>query len=160
MSLNDEDLSTSQTPQQPFAPQAPSDPSSAGCGRAGLIGCGVLTLLLGAAAIVFLLKADDLFGWAMENFQAQIMQSLPNDLEDEEAARLRRAFDSAVAAVKEGTVDPRALQQMQEQLRQSMWESGQTLTREQVTRLTEALEAVGKSDDPLPEPNNQASPDS
>ena len=159
MSLNDEDLSPSHSPQQPFAPQAPSDSSSGGCGRAGLIGCGVLTLLLGAAAIVFLLKADDLFGWAMENFQAQIMQSLPDDLEDEEAARLRRAFDSAVAAVKKGTVDPSALQQMQEQLRQSMWESGQTLTREQVTRLTEALESVGKSDEPSPSPNKDASPE-
>jgi hypothetical protein len=160
MSLNDKDLSPSQTPQQPFTPQAPGDPSSGGCGRAGLIGCGVLTLLLGAAAIVFLLKADDLFGWAMENFQAQIMQSLPDDLEDEEAARLRRAFDSAIAAVQKGTVDPRALQQMQEQLRQSMWESGQTLTRDQVIRLTEALEEVGNSDEPLPDPGNDVSPDS
>ncbi len=160
MSLNDEKLSPSQPPQQPFAPQPPGDSSSGGCGRVGLIGCGILTLLLGAAAIVFLLKADDLFGWAMENFQAQIMQSLPEDLEDEEAARLRRAFDSAIAAVQEGTVDPRALQQMQEQLRESMWESGQTLTREQVTRLTEALERVGKSDELSPTPTKDASPGS
>ena len=128
--------------QQPFAPQAPGKQSAGGCGRAGLIGCGALTLLLGAAAIVFLLKAEDLFGWAMENFRTQIIQSPPNDLEDEDGARLRRAFDGAIAAVKEGTVDPRALQEMQDQLRKSMWESGQTLTLEQVESLTLALEKV------------------
>lgn len=145
MPFSDQNLSNEQPAQQPFTPQAPKD-ATTGCGRVGLIGCGVLTLLLGAAAIVFLLKAEDLFGWAMENFQTQIMQSLPDDLEDEEAARLRHAFDAAVAAVKEGTVNPQALQEMQEELRNSMWEAGETLTHEQVSKLTEALEAVAASD--------------
>jgi hypothetical protein len=159
MSFSDQNFSNEQPAPQPFTPQAPND-STTGCGRVGLIGCGVLTLLLGAAAIVFLLKAEDLFGWAMENFQAQIMQSLPDDLDDEEAARLRHAFDAAVAAVKEGTVNPKALQQMQEELRNSMWEAGATLTREQVSRLTEALEAVAVASDVAPEIDSDPAADS
>lgn len=150
MSFSDQNFSNEQPAQQPFTPQAPND-STTGCGRVGLIGCGVLTLLLGAAAIVFLLKAEDLFGWAMENFQTQIMQALPDDIDDDEAARLRHAFDAAVAAVKKGTVNPQALQQMQEELRNSMWKPGETLTQEQVSRLTEALEAVAAAGDVAPE---------
>jgi len=126
----------------PFSPQSP-DSSTAGCSRVGLIGCGVVTLLLGAAAIVFLLKAEDLFAWAMENFRTEILESLPHDLEEEQAVRLRVAFDDAIAAVKEGKADPRALRNMQEELRRSMWEAGETLTDEQVSSLIEALEQVG-----------------
>jgi hypothetical protein len=150
MSANGEKFPQNEPAQQPFAPQAPNE-STAGCGRVGLIGCGILTLLLGAAAIVFLLKAGDLFGWAMENFRVQIIQSLPHDIDDEKAARLRHAFDGAVDAVKEGTVDPRALQRMQEELRKSMWDPGKTLTDEQVSRLIEALEDVAGTTEVAPE---------
>ena len=148
MSSHEEESPPPTEPQQPFAPQAPGAPSSGGCGRAGLIGCGAAILILGAAAIVFLMKAEDLFGWAMENFRTQIIQSLPSDLDDEDGARLRLAFEGAIEAVQEGRADPRALQQMQEQLRESMWESGDTLTLEQVERLTEALEAVAGTRSP------------
>ena len=111
-----------------------------------MIGCGVLTLLMGLAAVVFLLKAEDLFGWAMESFQTQVLQSLPADLEDDDAKRLSAAFDSAILAVKAGKVDPRALQRMQEELRQSLWESGDTLSPDQILRLTESLEDVAAID--------------
>ena len=126
----------------PFSPQSP-DSSTGGCSRVGLIGCGVATLLLGAAAIVFLLKAEDLFAWAMENFRTEILESLPHDIEEDQAVRLRLAFEDAIAAVKDGNVDPRALRNMQEELRRSMWEAGDTLTDEQVSSLIEALEQVG-----------------
>ncbi|MEJ2086509.1 MAG: hypothetical protein P8Y44_12665 [Acidobacteriota bacterium] len=126
----------------PFSPQPPES-STAGCSRVGLIGCGISTLLLGAAAILFLLKAEDLFAWAMENFRTEILESLPHDLDEEQAVRLRLAFDDAIAAVKEGAADPRALRNMQEELRRSMWEAGETLTEEQVSALIEALEQVG-----------------
>lgn len=142
---------------EPFRPEAPKG-SGDGCGRIGLIGCGVATLLLGAAAIVFLLKADDLFVWAMENFRTEILESLPRDLEEEQAVRLREGFEGAVAAVESGAVDQQALQQLQQALSKSILRSEDKLTKEQVAALIEALEGVAAAKR-VPDESEAALPD-
>lgn len=136
------------TPAVPFSPSAPQG-TGGGCGRVGIIGCGVLILLLGVAAVVFLLKAGDLFAWAMTRFEAEIIAVLPEDLTDEERQRLHEAFASATAAVRSGEFDPLALQRLQGKLRDSILDESGTLSREEVLELIDLLEELsGRSDGP------------
>jgi hypothetical protein len=128
-------------PSVPFE-NAPNAPAAGGCSRVGLIGCGVVILLLGAAAVVFLFKAGDLFAWAMTQFEVEITKALPEDCTESERQRLQSAFDSAAEAVRSGEFDPLALQRLQGKLRESLLDEDQSLTREQVLELTVVLEEV------------------
>ena len=141
-----------QTPQPPVPFEiAPTEPAAGGCSRVGLIGCGVVVLLLGAAAVVFLFKAGDLFAWAMTRFEVEITKALPEDCTESDRQRLRVAFDSAAEAVRSGEFDPLALQRLQGKLRESLLDEDQTLTREQVLELTVILEEVsGQQPDEIP----------
>lgn len=129
---------------QPFSP--PSTRPAVGCSRYALIGCGLLTLLLGIGAVVFLIKARDLFDWAMTNFEAQVIESLPEDVTEEERRRLSRAFAAASDAVQEGRADASALQQLQEELREMVLQEGRRLSREDLSRLITVLEQVAAED--------------
>lgn len=108
----------------------------------GVIGCGVVILLLGVAAVFFLLKAGDLFGWALSRFEIEITRSLPEDFPAEDRERLQAAFQDAAAAVQSGEFDPLALQRLQGKLRESLLDEDQSLTREQVMELIKILEEV------------------
>jgi hypothetical protein len=139
-------------PASPFSPTPRGGVSGGGCSRFGLIGCGLLTLLLGIGAIVFLLKAGDLFAWAMARFEAEISEALPEDLSEAERQRLHEAFAQATQAVRSGEFDPLALQRLQGRLRDSLLDSGGELTRDQVLGLIDLLEAVARAEDrPVPE---------
>lgn len=133
--------------QQPFTPDAPAT-APGGCGRPLLIGCGVLIVLLGIAAAVFVIKAKDLFGWAMARFEEEVVRMLPDDLTGEERQRLDAAFDAALAAWDAGEADPVALQRLQEELWHTVSRSDGKLTREQVVNLTRALERVAGMESP------------
>lgn len=126
---------------RPFTPESPRT-IPGGCTRAGLIGCGVLTLLLGVAAVLFLLKAGDLFAWAMGKFESEIMRTLPDDFTEAERRRLQEAFAAASKAVQRGDADPLALQRLQEHLRKSVLVSDRTLTRSEALELVRVLEEV------------------
>lgn len=134
------DQSTTQ-PSAPFE-ASPTEPVAGGCSRVGLIGCGVVILLLGIASVVFLFKAGDLFGWALAEFETEILRSLPEDCTESERQRLRDAFAGAADAVRSGEFDPRALQSMQGKLRESLLDEDGVLTREQMLELTAILEEV------------------
>jgi hypothetical protein len=142
---------------RPVAPFNPTAPPSAGegCGRIPLIGCGLLILLLGAAAVVFLIKAGDLFAWAMTRFEAEIVGVLPDDFTDEERQRLHEAFSHATDAVRTGEFDPLALQRLQSKLRESILNSGGRLSRQEVLELIDLLEGVGGAVQE-PEPESEA----
>ena len=71
-----------------------------GCSRPALLGCGVLILLLGAASILFLVKADDLFDWAVRQFEAQINEQLPEEISAEERARLEKDLAEANSQIQ------------------------------------------------------------
>jgi len=128
-------------PQQPFTPDAPAT-TPGGCGQPLLIGCGILIVLLGIAAAVFVIKAKDLFGWAMAQFEEEVVQMLPDDLTSEEAKRLDAAFDAALEAWDANQADPVALQRLQEELWDTVSRSTGKLSREDVAKLTRALEEV------------------
>lgn len=153
-------------PQQPAPPQpaapfgsAPTAPSGGGCSRAGLIGCGVIILLLGVAAVVFLLKAGDLFGWALSQFETEITRALPEETPEADRQRLSRAFADAAEAVRRGEFDPMALQRLQSILRESLLDKDQRLTREQVLELITVLEEVsGTATDPEPKSEPEEAP--
>jgi len=128
-----------------------------GCGRPALIGCGILVVLLGIAAIVFVAKAKDLLGWTMKQLQAQVMAQLPDDVSAAERTRLDRGFAAALAKISAGEVQPPALAALQRQLMNAAEKSQKKqLTREDVLDLLSALERVGgllppdepSSDDP------------
>ena len=134
------------TPAVPFSPSAPPV-TGGGCGRVGIIGCGVLVLLLGAAAVVFLLKAGDLFAWAMTRFETEIIGVLPEDFTDEERQRLHEAFANATEAVRSGEFDPLALQRLQGKLRDSILDESGTLSRQEVLELIDLLEELSGTSD-------------
>jgi len=137
-------------PSMPFE-TGPTEPVAGGCSRVGLIGCGVVILLLGVAAVVFLFKAGDLFGWALAEFETEIMRALPEDCTESERQRLSAAFASAADAVRSGEFDPRSLQSLQGKLRESLLDEDHVLTREQVLELTAILEEVaGESSEEEP----------
>ncbi len=133
---------------QPFSPVSPS-PSGAGCGRPVLIGCGVVILMIGIAAVVVINKAGDLFDWAMGRFEEAIVQSLPDDATAGDRERLHQAFMGAVEAVKSDQADPEALENAQFQLQRAILMEPGELTREDVLEIIDALEAVGDSDSRL-----------
>lgn len=129
-------------PGRPF--EAVPRRSPKGCGRPLLVGCGVLAVLVGVAAIVFLLKAQDLLSWTMEKLEEQIVAALPEDVTAEERQRLERGFDAAIAKIRAGEIEPPSLTALQRQLQQAAAKAPRKdLTREDVLDLLSALERVG-----------------
>jgi len=130
-------------PGRPFTGQP--KPAPAGCSRPLLIGCGVVIVLLGLAAIVFIVKAPDLFAWGLGSLREGIVAKLPDDLTDAERARLDRGFDAVAERVKGGeAVEPPALKALQRQLVSATEKANAgELTRDDVLDLLSALERVG-----------------
>jgi hypothetical protein len=137
-------------------------------GRVMLLGCAVLLFLLGFAAIVFLLKADDFVGWVFGSVEETIVERLPPDLPAEERARLDRAFAAATAKIAAGDADPQALRSLQGGLTRAVRDSGgdRPLTREEVAEITATLEAIAGTTPPDPNappvaiPGARSGPDS
>ena len=119
-------------------------------GRVLLIGCGVLLFLVGLAALVFLLKADDFVGWVFGSIEDTVVERLPPDLPAEERARLEEAFAAAAAKIETGEADAQALRRLQRELAAIVRSAeDRPLTREQVATLTATLEEIaGTAKDP------------
>ncbi len=111
-----------------------------------LVGCGALIVLLGLVSVVFVLKAKDLFGWAMTRFEVEIVAALPEDVTGEERQRLSQAFAAATEAVKSGRADSVALQRLQLLLAETARKREEGLSREDVLELIRSLEEVGGVD--------------
>lgn len=129
-------------------------------GRAMLLGCAVLLVLLGVAAIVFLLKADDFVGWVFGSVEETIVERLPPDLPAEERARLDRAFAAASARIESGEADPKALRRLQGGLSRAVRSSGDdaALTREEVAEIIATLEEIAGTTPPDPNAPPEAIP--
>ena len=131
-------------PSTPVSPFEPGRPRAAGGGSAKrplLIGCGVLLVLLGIAAIVLVAKRAELAGWLYQKLEAQIVAKLPEDVTPEERQRLSQAFDSAAAAIGAGTVDLAKADRLHSDLLE-LAQAGRPITREEVLDLTRQLEEV------------------
>jgi hypothetical protein len=129
------------------APPSPFDPgrtrSSGGPSRSRplLIGCGVVLLLLGIAAVVLVVKMPDLVGWIFHRLEQQVLAKLPPDVTPEERQRLDAAFDDAARAIGESKVDPAQAQELNTVLME-MGQPGRKITREDALKLLETLEEV------------------
>ena len=131
-------------PSTPASPFHPGRPRSAGGGsgkRPLLIGCGALLVLLGIAAVVLVAKRAEVVGWMFQKLEAQILAKLPEDVTPEERQRLDQAFDSAAQAIGSGAADPAKAEQLNSVLLE-LAQGGRQITREDVLKLTTALEEV------------------
>lgn len=109
-----------------------------------MIGCGVVTALLGVAAIVFVIYAKDLLAWTMGQLHAQVLAALPADVTEDERARLERGFEAAMTNIRKGEVELPALKALQLQLAKAAEKApGKRMTRDDVLDLLSALERVG-----------------
>jgi hypothetical protein len=137
------------TINSPFDPR-PVQPSGGGCGRVALIGCGGLLLLLGVAAVVFVLNARAVLRWGLEwsqrQIQTQIEQTLPADVTAADRDRLRAAFTAATAKVTSEQADPADLARMQEEIQRVLPKLEKGLTRDDLVRLTTVLEEIAAPD--------------
>lgn len=135
---------------------APHDPAALkGCSRPVLIGCGVSVLVGALLFLVLIVKARDLFVWAFNANAKQILENLPPEVTPEDEERLRRALDSASAAVIEGRIDLDGLQDLQSALGLA---GKPSVTRDDVLRAIEALERVGATPPPEGRPVPERGP--
>ncbi len=143
--------------REPFSPRGPQSKWT-GNSRWALLGCGALIVLLGIGSVVFLLKAKDLFGWMMNELEAQVEESLPADITEPERQELAEAFDAVVDAVEEDRADVVALQDLQKMLREALGDGPKRFSRKEIQGLIEALDRVSgrepgdTADDPPPDP--------
>jgi hypothetical protein len=140
-------------PSTPASPFHPGRPRSAGGGsgkRPLLIGCGALLLLLGIAAVVLVAKRAEVVGWMFQKLEAQILAKLPEDITPEERQRLDQAFDDAAQAIGSGAADQAEADQLNSVLLETA-QGGRQITREDVLKLTQALEEVAGKKSPEPD---------
>lgn len=141
-------------PSTHAAPFHPGQPGRGGPSRARplLIGCGALLVLLGIGAIVLIVKLPDFVDWMFHQLESQVMAKLPPDITPEERQRLDAAFDAAAEAIGER----RANQAKADELNAVLMDfarAGRTITREDVLKLTRALEeTAGETPSPSSSP--------
>jgi len=130
-----------------------------------LIGCGLVALLVGVAAIVFLVKVKDVLAYAMNELRAEVVAHLPEDASASERQQLTAGFDAALVRIRTGTIDPAALQELQKKLvAVASAASSRRLTREELTGLISALDRFNRAgSEPAPgaagAPTAPAAPD-
>lgn len=138
---------------QPFA-EVPAEPRMGGCGKPALIGCGVVFLLLGIAGVFLVLNAKKLLVWSLTQAKPSVLANAGPDVTPADRARFEQAFEAAVARVREGKIDPIALQAVQGQLMKAVEKPG--VPRATFLALTEAFEKLGGVAPPAEAPASPA----
>jgi hypothetical protein len=138
------------TPASPFHPGQPRAAGGPSRAKPLLIGCGVLLVLLGIAAVLLVAKRAQLVGWMFHKLETQILAKLPDDVTPAERQRLSRAFDDAEEVMGSGTPDPAKAEQLNAVLL-DLAQGGRQITREDVLKLTRALEEVAGKKSPEPD---------
>lgn len=130
----------------PMRETAPLPAAGNGCGRPTLIGCSLLLALLVGSSILVLVRANDLFEWGFGLSQQQILTALSEEVTPQQRQRLEGAFDQIEAAVREGTLDPSALPELQGQIGDALRGARQgPLDAQTVEELIVALERVAST---------------
>ncbi|HVS04418.1 MAG TPA: hypothetical protein VMT16_16770 [Thermoanaerobaculia bacterium] len=132
---------------QPFGSE-PRPLTPSGCSRNSVIGCGVLVVLLGVAAVLLLARSNEVMVWVLEKLETRVEEKLPEDLPAADRARLAAAFQRLYRAIESGEVDPAALQRLQRELL-DLAQADRRLTVEEVRDLTVSLEAAAGEQQPL-----------
>jgi hypothetical protein len=148
-----------QPPQaKPFAPEKLS--GGGGCQRPFLIGCGLLALLLGIAAVVFVVKAKDVLAYAMNQLRESVVTHLPEETEEADRQRIEAGFDTAMVRIRSGEIDPAALQELQKALASAASVgTSRRLTRAEVDGLLAALDKFNGVKPPGEAPDAGSEPD-
>ncbi len=129
---------------KPFEPERMR--GGTGCQKPILIGCGLVALLLGVAAVVFLVKVKDVLAYAMNELQAEVVAHLPEDASAGERRELTAGFDAALVRIRTGKIDPAALQELQKKLvAVASAASSRRLSREELTGLISALDKFNRA---------------
>jgi hypothetical protein len=151
-------------PQPPAAPPSPWNPAPArarsgpGCSKPLLLGCGVLIVLLGIGAVIFLVKMPSIVQWWFQKLESTLEQRLPADATPAEKTHFHAAFESARHALASGTVDASRMQPFQSRLL-AVGSSEQRMTHAQLHDLTVALEGLaGKPAEAPPGPARGSGP--
>jgi hypothetical protein len=138
---------------RPFAPAPRPLRATPGCGRAGLIGCGVLVILFGVAAVALSFRADAVMVWLFRQIESRVEARLPPDLTPAERERFDEAFASLYRSLEMGRVEPASMQALQGELMATAGRVERGLTREQVLALTAAVEQAAAGSAPSPRPS-------
>jgi hypothetical protein len=113
-----------------------------------MIGCGILLLLLGISAVVFVLNAPKFVRWAFESLGEQVLQTLPEDIPQEDRQRLQRAFQAVGEGAAAGEIQPSAMQRLNGEMQEFAAKPKDEITRDDVRRLAEELEKAAGLDAP------------
>ena len=124
-----------------------------------LVGCGILTLLLGIAAIALVVKAKDVLAYAMGQLRAQVVARLPLDLTDAERDHLENAFAETISRIREGKIDPVALQELQKRVVAAAQSGERRISRPDLEELVRALDAFNGAGAKPEEPAAPAAPE-
>lgn len=131
-------------PPKPFAPEKVA--GGGGCQKPLLVGCGLLALLLGIAAVVFVVKAKDVLAYAMNQLRAEVVANLPEDAGESDRQHVETGFDAALARIRSGEIDPVALQELQKKLTGAASTAAtRRLNREELTSLLAALDKFNQA---------------
>lgn len=141
----------SPTPASPFNPGQPRPAGGGGSRKKPLlIGCVIVLILLGTGVLVLVARLPEFVGWMFSRLEEQILAKLPDDVTLEERGRLDQAFDDAAEAIGTGRADQAKAEELNSVL-MDFAGAGRKITREDVLKLTQALEEVAGK--------NQAKPD-
>lgn len=149
----------------PFTPTSPPVAAGRGCARPALIGCGVVVVLLGVAALVFLIRVRDILAWTFHQMEDAVVAKLPTDTPQADRERLRDAFAAGARQAAKGELDASALQAVQVELVAFTGKPEGQVTHADVQRMIEVLEKFSglapepaKGTPPTPESPPGASP--
>jgi hypothetical protein len=118
-------------------------PPRAGCVLPALLGCGCVTVLLGAGLALMVANARPLLEWQLRPLRSAVLGGLPSTVGAAERERFAAAFDALPGALTGGAADPGEVWRFQRMLAEAA-AAGQagTLEREQALALLEAMEAL------------------
>jgi hypothetical protein len=140
-------------PEEPAAPDTAPTRGGGGCGTPVMIGCGVLLVLLGIAAVVFVLNAGRFLGTMYEFMGKEAVKNLPEDIPAADRARLEAAFAAIAEGARDGTLDGRRVMGAQQDLQELVETPQDEVTVEQVRELAESLERAAGMEPGEPDPD-------
>lgn len=146
----------------PFNPTAPQPGGRRGCSKPMVVGCLVVLLGGGIAALGGLYYVathlSTILHHSFAKMEEELAAIMPADVTAAERERLHAAFQSAGAAMAHpDKLDPARLNRVQTELF-SVSRKGKSLTRADVLELTEALEGLQPAAPPAPPPAPSSAP--
>lgn len=145
-------------PPGPFDPSAVRSPVRPGCGKPVLVGCGLFFVLFLAAMVLFTTRIDAILRWWIGAVKTEVVRRLPDDATAADRQRLDAAFAAAAARAGSGHLDPEPLQRLEMQILSVMGE--EKISREELQRVTAALEEFAGTAPPPEKPAAGAPPES